>query len=320
MKRHPEIQNAVNESLSSVRFTDWDRERVLRAVRMPEEPVCKRPPRRRLFRADILLPAMSAVLVIVPIFLFALHARNMQITDITSYAGTNVCAQQEALPTDAPSAPPAALNTHAAIEAARACFEAECDTSVFAFDEYTVDVSAVQDETGHPAAFTVTMRSVYGNGCTFSVTVSADDNAVISHSAPRNATVPSSLDQSRSEIRAWYERYGARPFMWALDVQAEFSRRYDGFLHREPQETDVQPAAIMLAAQNELARKGGEEHTVYLSLLSERAFDDGAARYHAYCFAAGESPDDPETECTMMTFLASSGVLESTQTVPVSSL
>lgn len=319
MKRHPEIQNAVNESLSSVRFTDWDRERVLRAVRMPEEPVCKRPP-RRLFRADVLLPAMSAVLVVVPIFLFALHARNMQITEITSYAGTNVCAKQEVLPTDAPTAPPAAPNTRAAIEAARACFEAECDTSIFAFDEYTVDVSAVQDETGHPAAFVVTMRSVYGNGCTFSVTVSAENNAVISYSAPRDATIPSSLDQNRSEIRAWYERYGAHPFMWALDVQAEFSRRYDGALHRDPQETDVQPAAIMLAAQNALPQQGSEEHTVYLSLFSERAFDDGAARYRAYCFAAGESPDDPDAECTMMTFLASSGVLESTQTVPVSSL
>ena len=216
-----------------------------------------------------------------------------------------------------------AMNEYDAIQAARACFEAQCDTTIFTFDEYAVDISATPGEDGAPSSYVVTMQSIYGNGCVFRVVVSAQDGAVISYSTPRLATVPAALDRQCAEVQAWYDRYGEHSFTWPLDAQAEFSRRYEGGMRRMPEEGEMDADAIAAAAQEMLTGQAGsnaEDHTtLWLSLYGERAFADGVARYQVYCIPQSDAGDLPES-CTVLTLRASDGVLESSQILPIPSL
>lgn len=318
MKRS--IQNALDESLSSVHFDARDMHHVLRAVREQEAPVRKK---RKALRLDVVLAVATCALVIAPLSLFALHARRATISNITTVAAHGAPVSS-ALPaghedTVLSTQERSLCDESAAIQAARACFEAQCDTTVFSFDEYAVDVSTVPGRDGAPPCYEVVMTSIYGNGCTFTVTVSAADGSVLSHSAPQQATVPAALDRECPEVQAWYDRYGER-LTWPLDVQAEFSRRYEGSMQRVPGADDVPTEAVLETVQRHLAKTGGDTgFTLYLSLYAERAFADGVARYRVYAIPAGETVDSAGS-CTVLTVRASDGVLESTQILPRSSL
>ena len=337
MKNDPQIRNALDESLSSVHFDARDMHRVLRAVRGQEAPV-RRPARqrRRPLRLDFMFAVATAALVIVPLSLFALRAHRAQtspITTVAAHGAPNAGAtempgghEDVILSSPSPASPSrqsGAYDEHAAIQAARACFEALCDTSIFTFDEYAVDVSEAWGEDGALSAYVVTMESIYGNGCAFRVVVSAQDGAVISYSTPRLATEPAALDRPCAEVQAWYDRYGEHVFTWPLDVQAEFSRRYEGGRLRMPREGEADPDAMLEAARGYLAGQAENPDeagfTLYLSLCAERAFADGVARYQVYCFPQSDSGDLPES-CTVLTLRASDGVLEASQILPTSSL
>lgn len=322
MKNDPQIRNALDESLSSVHFDVRDMHRVLRAVREQEAPMRERV-RRRHRPLDFMLAAATAALVIVSLSLFALRAQRTATTRITPVAAhgavtTEMPAEHEdALLTTPLPARDQGLGEHDAIQAARACFEAQCDTTIFTFDEYAVDVSASLDEEGAPASYVVTMESIYGNGCTFRVVVSAPDGAVISYSTPRLATVPAALDRQCAEVQVWYERYGAHSFAWPLDAQAEFSRRYEGGMRRMPEEGEASAETIAAAARAHLGE--AENSSLFISLYAERAFADGVARYRVYCLPQSASGDLPDS-CTVLTLRASDGALESSQTLPVPDL
>ena len=298
MKNDPKIQSALDESLSSVHFDARDMHRVLRAVREQEAPV--RPSsrrKRRPLRLGFMAAVATAALVIVPLSLFALRARRIAVSKITSVtaAGTQGIVSTEApaghvdilLATPVPrdARPVSGFGESAAIQAARACFEAQCDTTIFTFDEYAVDVSAVSDDSGALTSYVVTMESIYGNGCEFRVVVSATDGAIVSYSTPRLATVPAALDPQSDEVQAWYERYGDQIFTWPLEIQAEFSRRYEGGTMRMPLEGETDAETISAVCQAYLAgQNAGTEYSLCMSLYSERAFPDGVARYRVYGF------------------------------------
>lgn len=331
MKNDPRIRNALDESLSSVHFDARDMHRVLRAVRGQEAPV-RRPARqkRRPLRLDFLFAVATAALVIVPLSLFALRAQRAAtstISTVTAHGAvsTGMPAGHEDVLLATPLPPSAGepgtgvIGESDAIQAARACFEAQCDTTIFTFDEYAVDVSAALGEDGAPSSYVVTMESIYGNGCVFRVVVSAQDGAVISYSTPRLATVPAGLDRQCAEVQAWYERYGEHSFTWPLDAQAEFSRRYEGGMRRMPEEGETDADAIAAAAQAHLsqqAENGVETDSLYLALYAGRAFADGVARYRVYCIPQSDTGELPES-CTVLTLRASDGVLESSQSLAV---
>ena len=339
MKNDPRIRNALDESLSSVHFDARDMHHVLRAVREQEAPVRKSSRRkRRPLRLDFLFAVTTAALVIVPLSLFALRAQRTATSKIMTVAAHGVqgtvstekpdgredvlLATPLPLSTAAPGTA-GAMNEYDAIQAARACFEAQCDTTIFTFDEYAVDISAAPGEDGAPSSYVVTMQSIYGNGCVFRVVVSAQDGAVISYSTPRPATVPAALDRQCAEVQAWYDRYGAHSLAWPLDAQAEFSRRYEGGMRRMPEEGEMDADAIAAAAQEMLTGQAGsnaEDHTtLWLSLYGEHAFADGVARFRVYCLPQSDAGELPES-CTVLTLRASDGVLESSQILPIPSL
>ena len=336
MKNDPRIRNALDESLSSVHFDARDMHRVLRAVREQEAPVRKSSRRKRSpLRLDFLFAFATAALVIVPLSLFALRAQRAATSTITTVAAHGaqsvVSTEKPAGHEDVLLATPLPLSAGEpgstdvigesdAIQAARACFEAQCDTTIFTFDEYAVNISAASGEDGAPSSYVVTLESIYGNGCVFRVVVSAQDGTVISYSTPRLATVPAALDRRCAEVQAWYDRYGEHSFAWPLDAQAEFSRRYEGGMRRMPEDGELDADAIAAAAQDMLAAQAGsnvEDHTtLWLSLYSERALADGVARYRVYCLPQSDAGGQPES-CTVLTLRASDGVQESSQTLPV---
>lgn len=245
MKRDNRIYRAIDESLDSVHFNARDTYAVLNAVR--NQGASHRAPKRRM-RLDLIFAACMAALILVPLSVFALRAQRASIADITQSIDPIIAAssgeqagrtQDTALPdgdtaAETKSAFSPAISESEAIQAARACFEALCDTTVFTFEEYTVDVQAAFPYGSDPAQahYEVTMKSIYDNGCTFTVVVSAHDGRVVSHSTPKLATVPTFIDSQSAEIRAWYDKYGEDRTAWPTDMQAEFSRRYEGAAKR----------------------------------------------------------------------------------------
>lgn len=342
MKKDPRIRSAMDESLSSVHFDARDMHAVLRSVHHRAAP--RRAKRRHLSPAPAFAAAM-AVLVLTPVVFLALRAGSMTPTDITTIAahGNSTPAtvsatpavitadgQQDLLRTHSPAPVSAAFSADDAIMAARACFEANCDTTIFTFDEYTVDVQAEyaygSDSSVHD--YLVTMNSIYGNGCSFRCVVSSSGE-VLSYSAPHLATVPTHLSAESTEIRSWYEKYGDHLFTWPMEVQAEFSRRYEGAMLRMPRENELDEATIArkLGMHHQTLidacpKDGCTHHTISycMSLRSERAYDDGQARYLVYCFLTDDLASPLPSPCMRLTFLASNGTLEAKEIIPTDEL
>ena len=311
MKSDPRIRSAIDESLSSVHFDARDMHAVLRAARRRDHA----PAPRRRARWDWALATAMLMIVLVPLSLFALRANRTQTADIRTLAavGQDTPAVSSASTAQADSTNPpqtAALSESDAIRIARACFEAECDTSVFTFEEYAVSVRFADD------TCTVRMESVYDNGCTFEVVISLPSGAVASFSDPRLATVPSGIRHDSIEVQTWYDKLGPMRYTWPMDEQAEFSRRYEGAALRMPRAGEPEPDALLASLLPICADMLGltqDELTLYPMLYSETASSDGQARYLVYCCHT----DDPAAPLLLATLRAADGSIESIQ--PLSS-
>jgi len=247
----------------------------------------------------------------------------------TSAPNVTPAPQESALPAEAPSeipsevpdAPPAAaMSESEAIRIARACFEENCDTGIFTFEEYTVDVQSAFDYGAADARhIEVTLSSIYDNGCSFRVSIDPASGSVLSFSTPRLATEPTRLSLESEEVSAWYEKNGAYAFTWPLEEQAEFSRRYEGGMIRLPREgeADEKTIANRFALHiDELITRTGE-HAVgyYITLYDGKAYADGLARYQVYCFPGGEIKNELPDTYMILTFLAQDGTFETSQMI-----
>ena len=291
MKKDPTIREAIDESLCAVRFNAQDERNVMAAIHGRRVRAKKRARRLNLaFAAGLLL------LLVLPVSAFTLHTRRLSAVNAAAPGEDRIFSPDATPEATAARSPLATTNAAAsgalteqdAIQAARTCFETLCDTSIFSFDEYTVSCERTGD------AYTVLMTSIYGNGCTFSVTVDALSGQVIHHSAADLATHPIYLSESAPEVQSWYDKYGSSIGLWAENVQVEFSRRYEGATLRAATAADLtreqaQSIAKAAAAADYAAQGLADiEPLCYPMLFSERAFDDGVARYLVICF-----PDRP---------------------------
>lgn len=231
MKKPNPVREAIDDSLSAVRFTAGDAHAVLRAIRRQESPRRAHAARRRrldlafslALLAVIVLPAAFIMLRAQPASFIAGHGPSAPDVIVAS-ASHGVTAADSAAPS--PTAAPAP-DEASCIAAARACFEQHCDTAVFSFEEYTVSVQSGTSGSGE-ALINVTLRSIYDNGCTFTVFLSAQSGQVIAFTDPALATTPQAVRTDSPEVQAWFDRYGPDASLWPEDAQAEFARRYEG--------------------------------------------------------------------------------------------
>lgn len=313
MKRDNPIRDAIDESLSGVRFNAHDERNVLRAIRSREEDAAP-PVRRRRFHPGLAIVLTLAAVVAVPMSLAAVRGQRTRVVTAANGLTTVRPSVTPAVPEEDPI-----LETSERAEilrAARACFEARCDTSVFSFDEYAVDIAS-QPQANGVTRYTVSLACVYDNGCRFTAVIDSPSYAVVSYSTPELATVPTFFDESSAEVQSWYERYGRHLFTWDISAQAEFSRRYEGASLRENRDGELTPDGARAAARQAVLGAGlFEPLFAYPTLLSERACGDGAARYVVYCFPheAGEALTGP---CAVVTLFAAGGDVESVE--PLSS-
>lgn len=290
MKKDSTIREAIDESLCSVRFNAQDERAVLSAVHGRRVKAKKRARRLNFVYAMSLL-----LLLAVPVTAFTLRARRLNTAAITAAPGEDIILSPDSTPLvtaapDASAAPDAtdALTEQQAIQAARACFESVCDTSIFSFDEYTVSCERQGD------SYFVLMTSIYGNGCTFSATIDALTGEALHHSPARLATQPASTAVKSDAAKTWVERFGSNLFTWPAADQIEYARRYKGAILREAKDGEItreQAQTIAkTAAEADYAAQGlsAIEPLCYPMLFAERAFDDGTARYWVVC-----RPDRP---------------------------
>ena len=316
------IRNAIDESLSGVRFNANDMRSVMRAVRSREEEPEQPVRRRRAFRPDFAFAVMLAVIVIAPVSLMLARSRNTRPVAVAPGVATvrpsDVSSPsphgEEAGPTPAIAA--ITPGESEAIRIAKACFEATCDTSVFSFEEYTVSVSS-QEQADGSTHYTVTMDSVYDNGCAFTAVVSLPSGEVVQHSTPRLATVPTFFDSGSAEVRSWYDKYGPYLFTWDAQAQVEFSRRYEGAAIRQSAQGEMTYEEATAAAVKAIAESGEyaslfAEVTAYPVLYAESGNADAAARYVVYCFGAPVTDTLGDT-CLLVTLTQGGHTVESIQ-------
>ena len=322
MKDNETIRNAIDESLSGVRFNANDVRSVMRAVRSREEAPEQPARRRRAFRPDFAFAVMLAVIVIAPVSLMFVRSRSMRpvavapgVATVRPTAAVSPAPREDE---DIPSPTVAAVTAgeSEAIRLAKACFEATCDTSVFSFEEYTVFVTS-QPQADGATHYTVSMNSVYDNGCAFTAVVSLPSGAIVQHSTPRLATVPTFFDSSSPEVQSWYDKYGPYLFTWDAQAQIEFSRRYEGAAIRPPVEGELTydeaaaAAVRAIAERSEYASLFGSV-VAYPVLYAESGNADDAARYVVYCFAAPVT-DTLSGECLLVTLTQGGHAVESIQ-------
>lgn len=312
MKKDPTIREAIDESLCSVRFNAQDERAVLAAIHGRRAKAKKRARRLNFAFAMGLL-----VLLVAPVTAFTLHSRRLGTTDIAA-PGSDPILSPAATAAATASAPPAAtplraLTEQEALQAARACFESVCDTSVFSFDEYAVSCERQGD------AYFVLMTSIYGNGCTFSVTVDALTGEILQHSPVDLATQPASDAAVSAEAKTWTQKFGSNLFSWSADDQTEYARRYKGATLREPRSDEIpfeQAAQIASQAAKVVFEENGlsaDAPRCYPMLYAERADENGLAHYRVFCFAA--PPTEPATRETyvLVTLNPATGSVESTE-------
>ena len=282
MKKNSILRDAIDESLSGVRFTERDARSVLRAVRTREQEPERPAPSRRRMRLDLAFACAMLLILVLPVSFFALRAQQGPI--IAGPGGAPVLPQATAAgQADLIVQPGQTARTgeeSAAIRAARACFDEHCDTSIFSFEEYAVNVTHKGER------YTVEMTSIYGNGCHFTVEVDMASGEVVQYSTPELATMPTYLDASSPEILAWYEKNGPFLFTWPADEQAEFSRRYEGGALRMPRAGELsfeEAKTLACFSASEMLGLEAAFPYAYPSLYAENARTGEAACYVVYC-------------------------------------
>ena len=218
MKKDPSIRYAIDESLSSVRFNAQDERSVLRRVRAQRQE--EKPPvraKKRGLRLDFAFAMGMVLVLVIPLTVFTLHAGSLRTQRIVPLADTNPSVDAPSVKVSETAQPVASaapvsdsvIDESAAIRAARDCYNAVCDTSIFSFEEFTVTctlgASQYPADMEGDAQYTVVMESVYGNGCTFEVYVDAQNGSVL-HSNPKYATHPSIGALESEKAQAWYKR------------------------------------------------------------------------------------------------------------------
>ena len=280
MKPENRIRPTIDESLSSVRFHTGDQRAVLHAVRKHRNPRKRENtgcPQIRFTAAMAMTLLMFIPLGLLTLRISGAHLPAAPGVDLLIPAATPAVTMypQHSVSDDAGE-------TGQAIAIARACFESVCDTSVFTFDEYDVKVTCLQHDS-LSREYTVTMTSIYGNGCAFSAAVAMPQGEVTRHSTPSLATVPAYISQNTSEVAKWQDRYGPHLIAWPQDAQAEFSRRYEGAILRTAKEGELTAEqAVKLAAdlvRKHLPAQEGDTLCGYSQLYAERSQKDGVARY-----------------------------------------
>ena len=308
------VQSAINESLSSVHFNASDTRSVLNTLRCgrKQRPSGKR---RRKFRPELIFTFSLFLMVALPLSLYAIRAKE-NITMIGADPGTTlqplaVTQHDASIATPSPAAAveespapfAAAISESDAIRIARECFNAHCDTSIFTFEEYGVSATLSSS-----AQYTVTLDSIYKNGCRFTVVLSAATGEVLQYSSPHLATVPEGVDESSPEIRAWFDKYGEHLFTWPQEVQAEYSRRYQGGILRGAKEGEISYETAIAAVRAPLDRQvPGEFNAFYPVLYSERTAADGNAFYLVYCYCADDDASLKESTPMTVSFNAVTG-------------
>lgn len=236
MKKQNPIREAIDESLSSVHFTAADERAVLRAVH--NRARSGRAPSRSTHaggrrRLDLAFSLVLLAIVVLPAAWLVLHRQPASIVTGDGSAQDVIVSELNVAATAAASSPspapavPTALSEAAYIAAARTCFEEHCDTAVFSFEEYTVSMQTVTGGSGN-ALMSVELRSIYDNGCTFTVFLDAQTGEVFAFTEPALATRPQGVNMDSPEVQAWFDKYGADSSLWPADAQAEFARRYEG--------------------------------------------------------------------------------------------
>lgn len=290
MKKDSSVRDAIDESLSSIRFNAQDERSVLRRVRARrEEEQSPVRAKKRGFRLDFAFALGMVLVLVIPLTVFTLRAGSLRTQRVVPLSDTD---DPVLLSNDAPeeshavaSAAPVfseKIDESAAIRVTRDIYNAVCDTSIFTFEEFTVTCTLTDSQ------YTVLMESIYGNGCTFETSVDAENSDLLWHSMPEKATHPDISALESEKAQAWYKRNGSSIFTWAPATQAEFSRRYEGATLREPKEGELSFAQASDRAQSAAASYG--VNSCYPMLFSERASSDGVARYRVFCFT-GEAAD-----------------------------
>lgn len=286
MKHDSLIRDAIDESLSGVRFDERDTRSVLRAVRAREhEPQTEQPAQKRRLRLDLAFACAMLLILVVPVSYFALRAQHERTASVVAGPGGSTAVPQAtaARQEDRIVSPAQSARTDeesAAIRAARACFEAHCDTGIFTFEEYAVSVSS------EGSRYTVDMTCIYGNGCRFTVVVDMPSGDIVGYSTPELATTPAYLDADAPEILAWYDKNGPFVFTWPAEEQAEFSRRYEGGTLRMPRAGELSFEEAKTLARLSASEMLGLEDAfayAYPSLYAENARTGEAACYVVYC-------------------------------------
>ena len=328
-KKETQIRASIDESLSGIRFNAQDRRTVMQAIHNHKEKA----PRKRRFHLEFVFTALLLVLLASPVALLTLRRPILSTapgsetaspaeTPASGSADTVFPASPLTSPTALPDAVPAGtsnpsaapLKQSEAIRLARDCYNALCNTDIFTFEEFTVAVS-FDPQAGKNGAYIVNMTSIYGNGCTFSVTLDAQTHSILAHSDPEQATLPAELLEDSPEIQTWFARNGPLLFTWSPEDQQEFSRRYEGGVLRtaRPEEISFEQAA-QLAAQASQSAFRSLGHTVsspacYPTLQTASVYTD--AHYVVYCFPHAVT-DQIISPCVLVT-MQTDGTVESVQ-------
>ena len=286
MKHDSLIRDAIDESLSGVRFDEHDTRSVLRAIRTRERgQETEQPAQKRRLRFDLAFACAMLLILVLPVSYFALRAQHARTASVVAGPGGATAVPQATAARQedrivSPAQPARTDEESAAIRAARACFEAHCDTSVFTFEEYAVSVSS------EGSRYTVDMTCIYGNGCRFTVVVDMPSGEVVQYSTPELATTPAYLDADSPEILAWYDKNGPFVFTWPAEEQAEFSRRYEGGTLRMPRAGELsfeEAKTLALFSASEMLGLDDAFTYAYPSLYAENARTGEAACYVVYC-------------------------------------
>ena len=327
MKKDNSIRDAIDESLHDVHFSMQDMHRIMRAVRDSEEPCT--PVRRRRFRLDFVFATALVALIFVPLTMLTLRSQRTQLSTISGQTATSsssltteqptpriasAAKDESLLPSDA------CISADEAVQIARNCYESHCDTSVFTFDEFTVEVTYIhgvnaEDGSSTPGTYQVTMESIYGNGCTFVVIIDVNTGEVLHYTSPEQATIPAYLPASSPEVQAWYEKNGPYVFTWSQADQVEFSRRYEGAALRAAGDDvipDSQAQAVAVQASKDAFASLGFSGTpvCYTLLYDSRTSANERPYYVVYCFQ--ESVTDAITApYVLVTLDAQEGTVES---------
>ena len=328
-KKEEQIRASIDESLSGVRFNAHDRRAVMQAIHGSE----KEAPQKRRLRLDVVFTALLLVLLASPVALITLHRPTFSTapgSETSSPAETPLSRSEDiilpaaalqrsiphpdAVPAGSPNPSAAPLKQSEAIRLARDCYNALCDTDIFTFEEFTVSAS-FDPQAGQNGAYIVNMNSIYGNGCTFSVTLDARTRSVLAHSDPEQATLPTELLETSPEMQAWFTKNGPLLYTWSPEDQQEFSRRYEGGALRvaRPGEISFEQAA-QLAAQASKQTFQALDQTIsspacYPTLQNAPVHTD--ARYVVYCFPSAVT-DQPLSPCIVVT-MQTDGTIESVQ-------